>query len=195
MFKVASGRRVLLVVLLVAAALAWVISRGPDDLMYQPAVIESHEPDYSLADFTVTLMDRQGLPAYQVRAESMQHYSDDMIAYWSHPQVSLLRQGQTVWNITANEARSPDQEDYIKLDGDVRLTQVGVHVDLREVTAGEMILYTKDQVIRSDGVVSLIHSAGETKGTGMRADLQSRRIQLLSNVTGEYNANGSANGS
>ena len=191
MLKVASGRRILLVVLLIAAALAWVISRGPDDLMYQPAVVKTHEPDYSMSGFTATLMDHQGLPAYRVRAESMRHYSDDMIAYWSHPQVSFLRQGQDVWTITADEARSPDQEDYIELDGDVRLKQVGDQVDLREVTANEMILYTKDQVIRSDGDVSLIHSAGETRGTGMRADLQSRRIQLLSNVSGEYNANGS----
>ena len=191
MLKVASGRRILLVVLLVAAALAWVISRGPDDLMYQPARIKAHEPDYSLSDFTVTLMDRQGLPAYRVHAQSMQHFPDDMMAYWSHPEVAFLQQGKTLWTITADEAQSPDQDDYIKLDGDVRLTQVGDRVDLRQVTANEMILYTKDQVIESDGAVSLLHSAGETRGTGMRVELRNRHIRLLSNVTGEYHASGS----
>lgn len=184
------GRRALLVVLLTAAALAWVLSRGPDDLMYRPDMIKSHDPDYSLSDFTVSLMDKQGLPAYRVLAKSMEHYPDDGMAYWTHPEVSFYTQGKVIWTIDADKARSPDEGDTINLEGDVRMRQVGDRYDLKEVTAQEMTLYTRERVIESDGIVNLVHGAGQTRGTGLRVELQNRRIRLLSNVRGEYHVSG-----
>lgn len=184
--KAASTRQVFGVILLVAVALAWVLSRGPDDLFYQPEVQQPFEPDYTLTDFTVTLMGAQGSPAYRLSAQAMQHYPGKGLAQWRQPLIIVYQEGEAVWQIQAQQAQSPDEGEYVQLEGDVRLQRLGDAGGANEILAQDMLVLTDRNMVTTENPVTIHHQGGVTEGVGLRADLDKRQLKLLSQVRGVY---------
>jgi lipopolysaccharide export system protein LptC len=110
-------------VLLAIAAGSWWLTRavGPP----APVVDGSmrHDPDYTVEDFTTTVMNAQGRRRYTLSATLMVHYGDDGSSELTRPYLVQYREGLAPVHTRADRGLIPKGGQEIIMSGNVESTQ------------------------------------------------------------------------
>jgi len=173
--------------LVLVAALSWWLQRSVETESQSSTDQVRHEPDYYMENFVSTSLDEMGRPAYRLDADNMLHYPDNDSATLEKPHLIVFRGEEEFWDIRAESGLVLDKGESVMLQGEV--------VILRVTTGGAQALqiYTSDLTVRPDekyaetaAEVTIKDGRGVTQAVGMWADLNQRRVELLSNVRGTY---------
>lgn len=183
-----SRRRIALGLALAAVALAsgWFLNRLGSK---PPArVVEGAQtPDYFVENFTTITMDERGFPRRRLSAARMAHFPDSDTHELSAPQMVLFQEAATPWHVRSERAWVSPGGDEMRLLGKVHIWRddasgerlVDIHTeDLRVLPDAEFGETDKRAVITTQ--------RSESRGLGMRAWLDERRLELRSQVHTVY---------
>ena len=184
----------LVLVLSIAAALGWWVSRGPEDLLFPPKPMLRHEPDYILEDFTMTSAGDDGLPRYRMTGTMMTHYPDTDAAQVDKPRLEFITAAGERWIITAMQAQAEQKGDFVKLRGEVSVVrddQLGqgqgpVSATASALKTGSLDVYVNEGYADTDDDVVITQTLGVTRAQGLRINFRQRHLYLKSRVRGEY---------
>ncbi len=103
----------------------------------------------------------------------------------TQPRLQLFDQEtQTPWRIVAEEGKATDRGNTITLWGNVRVWQTNDLGETSELQTQYLVVKPEKQYAETDKTVMLISPTGKTQAVGMKANLKTGIIRLLSRVRG-----------
>ncbi len=117
-----------------------------------------------------------------LHAQRLDHYPERNESVIAAPQLDMPGSDGKMWNISANTG-------VLVGDTEIRLQQNVVAVDSTRTLSfqSEQLNYFSDKhIATTDAPVTLRHTADVTTAVGMRADLNTNRIELMRNVDSRY---------
>lgn len=171
---------VLVLIISLAIASGWVF----ESIDLPPILTKEklrHSPDYFLKNFTATTMDITGKPAYQVKAQYLEHYPDDDSMKLQQPLFSFYSNNIKTWTAQANEAAITGGNEKIYLTGQVILKQLSTANSAAMVlTAEQLTIEPEKNIAYTKTNVKLKKGTSTIQATGMRADMSKNRMEFLS---------------
>lgn len=129
-----------------------------------------------------TKFDSTGKLTETLRAERLDHYPERAESVMIQPIVDMQGKDGKVWNITAATGT-------LVGENEIRLQNNVVIIDSTKTLRfeSERLNYFSDtQMANTDDAVKLQHAADVTTALGMRANLNTNRIELMRNVDSRY---------
>jgi len=189
-----SWRGILTLVLLVAAAISgWSVwTHRPSRNATTTADARS---DYLLHDFELVVLDKQGQEAFTLRAPQLERHPGDKTMSLATPVFTIppapnSKSGS--WEVSSKTGWVSAEGDELRLRGDVIATNAGSDGGAGTVgapvkmTTQELNVFPDTKRATSAADVTITQPGSILRGHGMNALLDSKRIQLKSNVKGRY---------
>jgi lipopolysaccharide export system protein LptC len=171
--------------LLIAVLSLWLILHDNS----QP-IQRSSEPgrnsDYAMTDFTMTIMDINGVPARQIKGDELAHYPDGDRTEIINPVAEFLKPGQDTWIITSDRGQTQGKADAILLTGNVIISNK--HEPDFNMLTDTLTLDTNLNTAYTEEPVTIHSPQGVTESIGLHAALDDETINLHSRVKGHYDA-------
>lgn len=152
-----------------------------------PLPMLSGKPDNNRVDLFVEQVhglkfDSDGKLTETLRAARLDHYPERAESVLVEPTLETQGKNGKVWNISATTGA-------LVGDNEIRLLKNVVIVDNQRTMRfeSERLNYFSDtQIATTDDAVKLQHAADITTAVGMRANLNTNRIELMRNVESRY---------
>ncbi len=176
------------VVILVLLALgsAWILSQLSRQRDASTATAP-HVPDFYMENFSTTTMDELGKPKRTLSADHMAHFPDTDTNELENPYMILFDPARPPWHVRSERGWVSPDSDVMLLLGNVHIwrnNEVGERV--LDLTTRDLRVLPDSQYGETDKPVVIRTPSSESRGTGMRAFLDQRRIELLSRVRTVY---------
>lgn len=172
-----------LMTLAVSAGLAlWQLQPSPR--LRPPEPIRS---DYTLINFELTSLDDAGKESFSVRAPRLDRDPQGKSLTIQRPEFSFPDKDGGRWRATSRSAWVAPKGVEVRLIDQVEMigppTPSG---DRTRFQTARLQVFPKAKKARSDDPVTITRADSILHGTGLRADMQTRHIQLLADVKGRY---------
>lgn len=172
--------------LLAVAASGWWLYR--DDVVPmegRDSVVDEY--DYSLSAFELLEMDEQGDLRHTLLAENMYHYPDREQSTLARPRLMFFENGRRAWEISSEQGLILESDRSVFLSGEVHIQYAGIVPNRDfEIFTDELHVWPDERLAETADPVRIVQEAGITWSTGMKAELEARRIHLLSEVRSSY---------
>ena len=142
--------------------------------------------DYSMTEFTMTLIDRFGQPQQIIRGYQMAYYPQYDVTHITQPIAEFINPDQKNWIITAETGQTDKKATRILLENNVVIRSK--NSDDMALYTTSLILDTEKKIAYTDAPVTQVSPYGKTHATGLHATLTDRTINLHSKVKGKYDA-------
>lgn len=181
-----SKRAILIFVLLGAALLTsmlvWRLQPQP-----RPAPQDVARSDYTLENFELVTLDEEGKESFSVRAPKLVRDPQGKALTITSPKFSFPGKEGGRWNASAGTAWVGPKGEKVRLLRNVDLIgppgELGVRTRMQ---TAELEILPKRDYASSPAVVTVTRGDSILKGTGLKADLNTHRVQLLADVKGRY---------
>lgn len=173
--------------LLLVVALSWWLQRSAEPESQQAFEQMQHEPDYYMDEFELTSLNLAGKPAHKLYADNMKHYSTDDSATLERPHLVVFRNEDEFWDIRAESGLVLTGGETVLLQGEVTVLRItATDVEALQIYTSDLTVRPHAKYVETAAAVKIKDDRGETTAIGMRADLNQRRVELLSKVRGIY---------
>lgn len=143
--------------------------------------------DYILHDFDLTSLDAEGRESFSVSAPYLERDPGGRSLSMRKPRFSFPDREQGRWLATSERAWIAEKGVEVRLIEQVRFTGPPTPLGERTRFATERLqVFPKQDLALSEDPVTVTRADSILQGTGLRADMKSKRIQLLANVKGRY---------
>ena len=166
----------------------WLIISSTNAIEKRPSQPEaySHTTDYSMTNFTMTILDVNGQPSRIIKGQKIAHYPKDDITKITLPIAQFIEEQKNTWLMTSERAETSGKGDEILLLDNVIITRkdnnnVELHTSKLKLDTIKNTVYTTE-------AVKMISPYGETNSIGLHAKLSEKTINLNSRVKGQYDA-------
>jgi lipopolysaccharide export system protein LptC len=143
-------------------------------------------PDYTLTTFTTRRMDESGYLKSQLTAETMKHYQNTNTEL-AKPQLIFYKHTEPMWRVHAETGEIAPTGKQIWLWGQTTwerpatasaaaLTVISQDVSVQLVT----------HLIETQAPTTILSASGQTQSVGIRLDMSTEQLALLSKVRGKY---------
>lgn len=152
-----------------------------------PTEAPRHVPDYFLKNFTATTMDPRGRTKYVVKAEHLDHFADDDSMDMQQPWFEFFEARGDTWTAVAQQGQILEKGKKIMLSGKVVLQQP--QLSGREavvVNADQLTILPDKHVVETSQRVEVLQGKHRITADGMKADMQSGRLEFLANTRSYY---------
>lgn len=173
-----------LVLLLAALVTGWSAWRQrADDTVAQVASARS---DYVLRDFELVSLDKQGKEAFTLRAPELARNPNDETMQLQTPVFLLPDKDGHYWNVRSKTGWVSADHDEVRLRGDVHARTSPESGREIWMNTEQLNVFPETERATSDALVTITQPGTTMQGTGMRADLASKRIRFDSKVQTRY---------
>lgn len=139
--------------------------------------------DYTLQDFTLNALDAAGRPSFEIRGPRLARRGDDGSIYVSTPDYVLVDANGLPWTGRSEAAWVNHDGSLMKLEGRVQMQRAGGEDDKPvEVVTRDLTTWPKDKKMETAAPVTITQPGSILRGTGLRGDLDSKTLELLSDV-------------
>lgn len=171
--------------ILVALISLWLIFDDSSEPMQEVSELR-RTSDYTMTDFTMTIMDANGEPSRVIKGDEMAHFPHDDSTEIMNPVTEFIEPGQDPWVVTAEHGHTQGKGESILLTGNVIITDksnpaFNMHTD-------KLTLDTKLNTAYTEEAVTINSPHGVTDSVGLHAALDDETINLHSRVKGQYDA-------
>lgn len=190
--------------LLVLAALLswWYIKTLDKSLTLEPAVA-TKGPDYFMYDTVSTILDDSGEPKHRLQTAYLAHFAEDNRTELEQAHLTLHQQDGSLWSIKADRGTLFQNTEQIYLTGDVVIERPPTTDSQAHITPSEaqppmlsqsaisiqtetLHVDPKSQVAQTDDPVVISNPEVRVDAVGMKANLQTKSVELLAKVRGVY---------
>lgn len=176
-------RRIVAILLLLAAALSSVwIWRLRDDAG-PPPLVGPPRSDYELHDFDLVALDRHGRESFAASGPRLNRHPHLGTLEIEQPRFSSPDSSGAIWTSRAERAWVDREGTEMRLIGDARVQgpeTPGAEPILMRSEA--LTLFPGERRVATDLPVTVTQPGSILTATGLRGDLDARRVELLSNV-------------
>jgi lipopolysaccharide export system protein LptC len=139
--------------------------------------------DYTLSDFTLNALDSDGKLSFQATGPRLARRGEDGSIFVATPDYVLYDGGGHAWKGTSESAWVSKDGAIMKLDGKVEMHRVpGGAVQPATIETADLVAWPKEQRMQTDAAARIVQPGSILRGVGMRADLDGKNLELLSDV-------------
>jgi len=142
--------------------------------------------DYDLLELQVRWYDETGLARGLLQAPRISQDAASGIGEVNNPRIQWQTSERARYELLAESATIEADRSHLNLFGGVTVNEIIGGVDGLTVQADDLLFDVLENSLYSKGLVRLTQPGFSYQGTGMEADLDSRRYRLLSRVKGHY---------
>jgi len=143
--------------------------------------------DYSIDNFTLTTMNTLGNTQYHLNALSMQHFQQSDETILKMPSVTLHNKSGDQWLIHSKSGKVAPKGKNILLTGKVAIERAETKQKKPFIIITESLLIVPDDnTISTKDAITLTSDGITLQSKGMRANILTETITLLSKVRGSY---------
>ena len=140
--------------------------------------------DFILRDFEVVSLDGEGRESFSLRAPELQQTPGARTLELVTPLFLTPDKDGNRWEVRSKTGWVNEKSTLVKLRGDVVADSPSASSGRPTVVRTEQLdIYPNDNRATSEALVTITTPGTTMRGTGMEADLASKRIQLLSKVS------------
>ena len=155
--------------------------------------IENHEnnvgedeADFFIINGIYTLFNENGRISSVIKSEKAKHYPDKNIAILTEPNLLIYREDNTPWRVTAISGEYNLDQEKIELEKNVVIIRDEHLATPWKLTTESLTIINKSRLVTTKQAVTISDGISIMKGIGMNAWLDDKRIELTSNVRGNY---------
>jgi lipopolysaccharide export system protein LptC len=181
-----NNRGVLILVLLGLAFASSLVVWRLRPLPKPPAPSEARS-DYTLENFDLVTLDEEGKESFSVRAPRLERDPQGKSITITLPSFSFPDQGGGRWTATSGTAWVGPRGEVVRLVKDVDLIGPPGELGWRtRMQTAELEILPKQDKASSPALVTISRGDSILMGTGLKADLETHRVELLADVKGRY---------
>lgn len=172
---------------LLAAVGYWNVS--PERFLEEPAaqVDESAIDYYAINAHSVQFLP-DGKLQYEMTADKVEHLKASEVTLVTTPDLHMYRGTQYPWHVQSVRAEVNPDGSEVELIDNVRIARTDEKQRDTIITGSRMTVFPQKQYAQTEQAVRIDGAGGTTTGKGMKAYLKESKIDLLSNVRGQYEA-------
>ncbi len=168
-----------------ALVTTWLVQNLEKDLSTSPQMSD-HIPDYTLHHFQSVQMNEQGYLKSRLMAEKMVHYLQAKTELTT-PAIVFYKHQQPIWEIQAERGEISNDDNEIWLLGQTHLRRYTLNqFQELEIITRDVRLQRDTQYAETALATQIISPYGKTHSVGMRVFIPQEKIELLSQVQGNY---------
>ncbi|MDZ7813473.1 MAG: LPS export ABC transporter periplasmic protein LptC [Ideonella sp.] len=172
----------LMMMALLALGTWWLVKNAPKPIGPVAEKVVRHEPDYTMASFSIERFDAQGRPTARLMGEQLRHYPDtDEIEIDT---VHLIATGEDgrVTHATAQRAVAAGDGTQVRLEGGAKVVSTGAEGDVVQIEGDRLIAYLKERRMVADKPVRVRQSQSEFQAEALDFDQTQGRLLLHGRV-------------
>ncbi len=153
-----------------------------------PQVVDnSHLPDAYMENVTATIMNKHGKVSMVVTTPKLVHYPKHDVTDLTLPNVTLYQQSPKPWIISAKHAIARAGLDAVDYDHNVTIHHEADKTNPDTVIkTSALTVLVKDEIAKTNQLIKMIQPNIVVTAKGMRANMNTGNIKLLSSARGEY---------
>ena len=177
---------ILLVALAVAFFTRWLLTSVEEPDKVERDLLR-HDPDYFISNVKSVIYDKAGSPAYRFEAEHLEHFPDNESMEIKKLKVTLVdKEGQT-WLVFADRGILYKRTEILQLNENVIVkNDTKVSADKLELQTDQLRVDFANRVATSPSAVKMFGQNSTISAVGMKIDMTSGELTLLSNAKGHY---------
>lgn len=153
-----------------------------------PRIDRAENFDFFMRDATTTYWTAEGILDYRWQTKEMRHYPQRKGSELSAPVATRPTLSGDTYKMWANEGWALDDQSQINLAGDVQVHHNPQTGPGSVLTTSTLDLYPPRDFAHTDAPATLIREHDRTDTLGLEVYFDERRVELLSNVQGRYDA-------
>jgi len=139
--------------------------------------------DYTLTDFTLNALDAEGKLSFQTIGPTLARRGDDGSIFVTTPDYVIYDGSGHEWKGKSDSAWVNKDGTIMRLDGHAEMhRQASQGVQPVDVVTRDLTTWPKDKKMETAAPATIIQPGSILRGTGMRGDLNTRELELLSDV-------------
>ena len=139
--------------------------------------------DYTLSDFTLNALDAQGHLSFQTVGPTLARRGDDGSIFLTTPDYVIYDGSGHEWKGKSDTAWVNKEGTLMQLDGHVEMhRQAAKGVQPVDVVTRNLTTWPKDKKMETAEPATIVQPGSILRGIGMRGDLNSKVLELLSDV-------------
>ncbi|MEE1923108.1 LPS export ABC transporter periplasmic protein LptC [Pseudomonas sp. 148P] len=161
----------------------------PERFLDQPVaqVDESAIDYYAINAHSVQFLP-DGKLQYEMTADKVEHLKASEVTLLTKPDLQMYRGTTFPWHVQSERGEvNPDGTEVELIDA-VRVARTDEQNRTTIITSSRMTVFPQKQYAQTEQDVRIDGAGGVTTGKGMKAYLKDGRMDLLSNVRGQYEA-------
>lgn len=156
----------------------WLKPRPPVDEFVGPP-----RSDYALTAFTLHALDTHGELAFTVEGPHLARRGEDGSVFVTRPDYVMIDGNGDPWNGTSEAAWISKDGAVMKLEGRVEMQRLpGGGVRPARIETADLVAWPKEQRMQTRAATRITEPGSILRGVGMRADLDGKNLELLSDV-------------
>ena len=179
-------RKFILFVASVLAAVLIIWQNENKDIAAYNNNTEQDEPDFFIVNGKYTLFNEKGNISSVIKSENAKHYPQKNVATLIKPDLLIYREDNTPWRVTANSGEYDLDQETIELEENVVIIRDEHLATPWKLTTESLTILNKSRYVTTKQAVTISDSVSIMKGIGMNAWLDDKKIELTSNVRGNY---------
>ncbi len=156
------------------------------DITVYESDIEQDEPDFFIVNGKYTLFNEKGAISSVIKSENAKHYPHKNVAILTKPNLLIYRENNTPWRVTAKSGEYDQEQETIELEENVVIIRDEHLATPWKLTTESLTILNKSRYVTTKQAVTISDSVSVMKGIGMNAWLDDKKIELTSNVRGNY---------
>lgn len=176
-----------IIIAAVAGLSVWLLSEQAP-VKPQRIISDNKVPDAFMENVTTYLMDKTGMPKYEIQAGYVAHYSFDDHSEFTSPHVIFNAPDGRQWELTANNGTSMNGADQILFHGEVIMNRKQANsqkADL-EIRTSELLVKPSSSYAETKQLITITLGKSTLQSNGIKAYFDQERVELLSRVRGVY---------
>jgi lipopolysaccharide export system protein LptC len=181
-----SSRQLLAIFLLalLAGGTRWWLMRLQEANRQAGGLPDAHL-EYTLDNFDLLVMDKQGLPSFQIESPHLEKTPVDGSVVLQQPRMYLFENGSKTWRIDAQSGWIREDGEEVLLLGKVLMTK-GQDREQLIIRAQDLKIYPQQDLAQSSEPVDISRPGTVMAGVGLKARLDLEKFELLSEVKVRY---------
>lgn len=165
----------------------WNIS--PESFLDKPVVqVDENAIDYYAVNAHTVQFMPDGKLQYEMTADKVEHLKASEVTLLTTPDLHLYRGTEFPWHVQSKRAEVNPDGTEVELIDSVRVARIDEKKREMIITSSRMTVFPQKQYAQTEQAVRIDGAGGTTTGNGMKAYLKDGRMDLLSNVRGQYEA-------
>ncbi|MBI6923600.1 MULTISPECIES: LPS export ABC transporter periplasmic protein LptC [Pseudomonas] len=165
----------------------WNVS--PESFLEKPvAQVDESAIDYYAVNARSVQFLPDGRLQYEMTADKVEHLKASEVTMLTTPDLHLYRGTAFPWHVQSTRAEVNPDGSEVELIDNVRVARTDEQKRETIITSSRMTVFPQKQYAQTEQAVRIDGAGGTTTGKGMKAYLKEGRMDLLSNVRGQYEA-------